>query len=40
MGVDDSTKTKEKKKKKNDCPHRKKFNRRCPHPNVPKDKCF
>jgi hypothetical protein len=38
--ADDLTKTKEKKKKKNDCPHCKKFNRCCPHPNVPKDKCF
>jgi hypothetical protein len=38
--ADDSTNTKEKKKKKNDCPHYKKFNRHRPHPNVPKDKCF
>jgi hypothetical protein len=38
--ADDSTKTKEKKKEKNNCPYCKKFNRRCPHPNVPKDKCF
>jgi hypothetical protein len=38
--ADDLTKTKEKKKKKNNCPHCKKFNRCCPHPNVPKDKCF
>jgi hypothetical protein len=38
--VDDSTKTKEKKRKKNDCPHRMKFNQRHPHPNVLKDKCF
>jgi hypothetical protein len=38
--ADDLTKTKEKKKKKNDCPHCKKFNQRRPHPNVPKDKCF
>jgi hypothetical protein len=38
--VDDSAKTKEKKKKKNNCPHCKKFNQCHPHPNVPKDKCF
>ncbi len=38
--ADDSTKTKEKKKKKNDCLHCKKFNQHRPHPNVPKDKCF
>jgi hypothetical protein len=38
--ADDLTKTKEKKKKKNDCPHYKKFNQCHPHPNVPKDKCF
>jgi hypothetical protein len=29
-----------KKKKKNDCPHCKKFNRRRPHPNILKEKCF
>jgi hypothetical protein len=40
MEADDSTETKEKKKKKNNCPHFKKFNRHRPHPNVPKDKCF
>ena len=38
--VDDSTKTKEKKRKKSDCPHCKKFNQCRPQPNVPKDKCL
>ena len=36
----DDSDGKEKKKKKNDFPHCKKFNRRHPHPRVPKEKCF
>jgi hypothetical protein len=38
--ADDSTNTREKKKKKNNIPHCKKFNQCRPHPNVPKNKCF